>query len=148
MSALSLRFASSNSFQLSWIRKSSIAQVAIGFALVMALSACGKIGDKHKETNSSKSDAPTVADGLELNREPVIPPGTQLPDFTVLVDKAAPAVVNISITQKVTTHRMSDDEEPPFGDFSVALGLHPTTYRAEKKAPVTVKSNPLDQVLL
>lgn len=135
MSALSLRFASSNSFQLSWIRKNSIAQVAIGFALVMALSACGKIDGKHKETNSSKSDAPTVANGLELNREPVIPPGTQLPDFTVLVDKAAPAVVNISITQKVTTHRMSDDEEPPFGDFFRRFGPPPHSIPRGEEGP-------------
>ena len=91
-------------------------------ALILALAACGKIEGKHKETNSSGAETTYIKDGLTLNREPVIPPGTQLPDFTVLVDKAAPAVVNISITQKVTTHRMTDDEEPPLGDFFRRFG--------------------------
>jgi serine protease Do len=92
-------------------------RLSISIALIFSVCACDKIGEKRKETSSSNSDSPIVANGLALNREPIIPPGTQLPDFTVLVDKAAPAVVNISITQKVTTHRMTDDDQPPLGDF-------------------------------
>jgi serine protease Do len=107
----------------------------IGFVLVLSLTACGKIGDRHKEANSAITDAPVVANGLALNREPAIPSGTQLPDFTVLVDKAAPAVVNISITQKVTTHRLSDDEEGPFGDFFRRFGPPHGMPRGEGGAP-------------
>jgi len=96
--------------------------VLVSIALIVSVSGCGKIGDKSKETHSGSPDTPAVTNGLALSREPVIPPGTQLPDFTVLVDKAAPAVVNISITQKFTSHRQSDDEEPPLGDFFRRFG--------------------------
>jgi serine protease Do len=95
---------------------------AVLIALVFAVTACGKIGDKHKEANSSPPEGTAVSNGLALNREPLIPPGTQLPDFTVLVDKAAPAVVNISITQKITAHRPSEEEEQPFGEFFRRFG--------------------------
>jgi serine protease Do len=103
-------------------RLNTLGPFIVSIALILFVSACGKIGDKHKEANSGNADAQVIANGLALNRDPIIPPGAQLPDFTVLVDKAAPAVVNISITQKVTSHRLADDEEPPLGDFFRRFG--------------------------
>lgn len=141
MTALSLRRASSPTPSMPSIQNGRAIRCVLGFALIMAVSACGKVGDRHKETNAGTPGAPIVNNGLALNREPVIPPGTQLPDFTLLVDKVAPAVVNISITQKVTTHRLPDDEEPPFGDFFRRFGPpHNLPHGAEGPVEGEIKS--------
>ena len=95
--------------------------------LVLLLAACGKIADsRHAPGATGSSGGDHVENGLALNTGPVIPPGTPLPDFSVLVEKAGPAVVNISTTQKV--HGGGGDEADgegdadPFGEFFKRFG--------------------------
>jgi len=108
----------------------------LSLGIVLALCACGKVGDRHKDPDSSATlDATPSSNGLNLNRTPAIPPGAPLPDFTVLVEKAAPAVVNISITQKAQIHKLTDEGEDPFGEFFHRFGPPKGTPRDEDNPP-------------
>jgi serine protease Do len=92
--------------------------------LVLALAACGKSPDLHRDRPAAGSTGSGAPSGLATNSGPLIAPGTPLPDFTLLVEKAGPAVVNISTTQKM--HQVGpeegDGENDPFGDFFKRFG--------------------------
>ena len=102
----------------------------LSISMVLAIASCGKVADLHRDKSvggsggSSSGAASAPANGLNLNTGPLLPQGTALPDFTLLVEKAGPAVVNISTTQKV--HAVGGDdpdaENDPFGDFFRRFG--------------------------
>ena len=84
-------------------------------SLLIPLAACGRIaGSNHDRPGSGASSKP-----LELNTGGTIPSGTPLPDFTLLVERTAPAVVNISTTQKMhaPVAEEGDGDNDPFGEF-------------------------------
>lgn len=95
-------------------------QPLLFLGLLLFLGACGKVGAPPAPPAPSAASAPHEALGITTG--PTIPPGAPLPDFTVLVEKTAPAVVNISTSQKVRVHDMEDFGEDPFGDFFKRFG--------------------------
>ncbi|MDE3009968.1 MAG: DegQ family serine endoprotease [Pseudomonadota bacterium] len=101
----------------------------VSVLLVLALAACGRVGESHHD--KAAGSAPDTrkdgasSSGLTLNSGPLVPQGAALPDFTLLVEKAGSAVVNISTTQKIRAGMGGDDAEgdaDPFGEFFRRFG--------------------------
>ena len=92
-------------------------------AIVLALSGClqeGAISPSHA-ANTVTPAAPVQASG------PVSQGRYGLPDFSALVEQVGPAVVNISVTQKVARGGATSGEDPfaddPFYDFLRRFGI-------------------------
>lgn len=91
-------------------------------AIVLALTGClqeGAISPSHA-ANTAASAAPVQASG------PVAQGRYGLPDFSALVDQVGPAVVNISVTQKVARGGTSGEDpfaDDPFYDFLRRFGI-------------------------
>ncbi len=86
----------------------------VTLSLLIPLAACGRIGSSNHDKAGASASKP-----LEVTTGSVIPSGAPLPDFTTLVERAAPAVVNISTTQKMRGPAADDgdSEGDPFGEF-------------------------------
>ncbi len=95
----------------------------LSLSVVLAVAACGRVGGgSHEHAGSTSAE---TGKGLTLNTGPMVPSGAPLPDFTVLVERAAPAVVNISTTTKMRGPAPDDaegDGNDPFGEFFRRFG--------------------------
>ena len=97
-------------------------------ALALALAGClqeGAISPSHAANGTS---APVTAPALTPPVAPVAQSGRYgLPDFSALVEQVGPAVVNISVTQKLARGGATSGEDPfaddPFYDFLRRFGV-------------------------
>ena len=88
-------------------------------AIVLALAGCLQEGGAISPSHAANGSAP-----------PVVAPAASrygLPDFSALVEQVGPAVVNISVTQKVGRSGATSGEDPfagdPFYDFLRRFGV-------------------------
>ncbi|HOB45554.1 MAG TPA: Do family serine endopeptidase, partial [Zoogloea sp.] len=97
-------------------------------ALALALAGClqeGAISPSHAANGTS---APVTAPALTPPVAPAAQSGRYgLPDFSALVEQVGPAVVNISVTQKLARGGATSGEDPfaddPFYDFLRRFGV-------------------------
>ena len=97
-------------------------------AIALALAGClqeGAISPSHAANGTS---APVTAPALTPPVAPVAQSGRYgLPDFSALVEQVGPAVVNISVTQKLARGGATSGEDPfaddPFYDFLRRFGV-------------------------
>ncbi len=97
-------------------------------AIALALAGClqeGAISPSHAANGTS---APVTAPALTPSVAPVAQSGRYgLPDFSALVEQVGPAVVNISVTQKLARGGATSGEDPfaddPFYDFLRRFGV-------------------------
>ena len=97
-------------------------------AIALALAGClqeGAISPSHAANGTS---APVTAPALTPPVAPAAQSGRYgLPDFSALVEQVGPAVVNISVTQKLARGGATSGEDPfaddPFYDFLRRFGV-------------------------
>lgn len=122
--------------------------------LTLALAAAGAIGgavgaiavDHHNAVASSAAIAAAAAPSNYVAPAPIAPPGTQvtmaLPDFTQIVSRMGPAVVNIrvmsstkaSLSGRAQNGQQFDDDDPFFEFFRRFQG--PQNPRGQRDTPV------------
>src|SRR5690242_7271642 len=87
--------------------------------LTYALVAAGLIGGVATFYNQLEGVSPALAAAPAVSQPAVIPTAAaNLPDFTALVDRAGPAVVNISVTTSAKNAMMQQDDNDDEDDNS------------------------------